>query len=241
MIDSIKAGWDIHSANAYNMYKKRDEKITFEAIEAAKQKKDGRKEALNDFEMMLLRLRDGAKTVGLGVMFGEGPTKMAHQLKLAGGRDEAMLLIQDFFATYPEIQSLIHFAHDHAHEHESMYTMLGRCRRFHRINNPYNTGVAAAEERQAFNHLIQGSEVEVMKLAMLQLHHNQDFQDCGGKLAGVVHDELLAFGPKENIVDILEIQKAIMGDPLRWGPIQLQLPVPVNPDGAHGTRWSAVH
>jgi len=241
MIDGIKAGWDIHSANAYNMYRKRDEKITFEAIEAAKKKKDDRKEALNDFEKMLLKLRDGAKTVGLGVMFGEGPTKMAHQLKLAGGRDEAMVLIQDFFDTYPEIKQLIDYAHDYAHEHESMYTMLGRLRRFHRINNPYNTGVAAAEERQAFNHLIQGSEVEVMKLAMLQLHHNQDFQDMGGKIAGVVHDELIAFGPKENIADILEIQKAIMADPLRWGPIQLTLPVPVDPDGAHGTRWSEVH
>lgn len=239
MLEAIANGWDIHSANAFNMFNRKDARVTYEALEAAKAKKDARKDALNDVEKMLLKRRDSAKTVGLGVMFGEGKGKMAHQLKISP--DDAGELIMGFFETYPNIQKLIYSSHDYAHENEFMYTMLGRIRRFHRINNPYSTGVAASEERQAFNHLIQGSEVEVMKLAMLQLHHNPLFKELGGKLAAVVHDELIAFGPNENIELILEIQKTIMADPLRWGPIQLQLPVAVDPDGAYGTRWSLVH
>lgn len=239
MMEAIRNGWDIHSANAFNMYKQRDPRITYEAVTAAKAVKESKARALDDFEKMLLKCRDGAKTVGLGALFGEGPGKMAHQLRIS--KDDAKELIYTFFSTYPKIKALISGMHDFAHEHEMTHTMLGRIRQLYKINNPYNTGLVASEERQAFNTLIQGTEAEMMKLAMLRIAHNADFQALGGQIAIAVHDELIIFSPKENTEDLKYIVREMMREPLKWGPINIDFPVPIDPDGNAGERWSLIH
>jgi DNA polymerase-1 len=224
------------------MYGPRDERITYQAIDQAKTNKELREKLgrpLSDFEKFLLKKRDSSKTVGLGVLFGEGKTKMAHQLGIEV--HEAAELIDTFFTTYPNLKKLIDDTHKECHELEFAYTMLGRIRRLHMINNPHNYGKVAGEERAGFNHKIQGSEVEVMKLAMLQIDANEDWNDLGGELALTVHDELLSFVPHDTAKEALEVKKALMADPLNWGPIRLQLPVGLEPDGGVGRSWLDVH
>lgn len=239
MLEAIRAGWDIHSANAANMYAHVDSQATYQNIEGAKRIKDARERALEEFEKVLLTYRDGAKTVGLGVLFGEGPTKMEHQLKLPPG--EGKRLIADFFAAHPNLKKLIDDTHAECHLNEYAYTMLGRIRRLHKINNPYNYGQVASEERAGFNHLIQGSEVEVMKLAMLQIDACEDWHALGGELCMTVHDELMSTAPDDTADECLEIKMSIMEDPLQWGPISRRLPVSVRPDGAKGRNWAEAH
>ena len=239
MMEAIRNGWDIHSANAFNMYKHRDHRVTYEAITAAKNVKEAKKRALEEFEKQLLKYRDGAKTVGLGALFGEGPTKMSHQLGITV--DDAKSLIQTFFDTYKRIKALIDQMHEYGHDTETTHTMLGRIRRLHQINNPYNYGKVAAEQRIAFNTLIQGSEMEVMKCAMLQIHANKELRELGFRLSLTVHDELIGFSPKPNSAEAHERVKAIMAKPLKWGPIDIDLPVPVDPDGAFGRDWASIH
>jgi DNA polymerase-1 len=239
MLENIRRGWDIHSANAFKMYSPQMSSVTYEAITEAKEAKEARTRALRAEEAALLKLRDAAKTVGLGVLFGEGAGKMAHQLKIS--QQEAQGHINSFFAAYPNIKRSIDDAHDYAHDYEFMYTMLGRIRRMHRINNPYSMGVAASEERQAYNHLIQGSEAELMKCAMLRIDADPDWNALGGKLTMNVHDELLSIAPKDTSAECFAIKKALMADPLQWGPIRIKLPIPIDPDGGVGDRWSDIH
>jgi DNA polymerase I len=242
MLEAIRNGFDLHSANAANMYGPKDERIKYEAIDKAKTCKEMREKLgrpLSDIEKLLLKKRDGAKTVGLGVLFGEGKTKMAHQLGIEV--HEAAELIDTFFTTYPNLKKLIDDTHTECHELEFAYTMLGRIRRLHMINNPHNYGKVAGEERAGFNHKIQGSEMEVMKLAMLQIDASPDWNALGGELALTVHDELLSFAPEDCAEDALEVKSALMADPLRWGPIRLRLPVSVKPDGGIGRSWTDVH
>ncbi len=230
MMDSIRAGWDIHSANAANMYAD----ATYEGIIEARRKKD-EKIDLDAFDKKMLRYRDGAKTVGLGTLYGEGAKKMADQLGIS--TDDARELIETFFVTYPHIGGLIDEMHDYAHETETTHTMLGRIRRLHRINSS-NGGLVAAEERQAFNTLIQGSGAEMMKLAILRVGSSKEFRELGGKLCLTVHDELISRGPADTAQDIYEVKERLMADPYRWGPIQLKYPVPIPPDGSVAFRWS---
>lgn len=242
MLDAIRAGFDLHSANAANMYGPKDPRVTYEAIDKAKNCKELREKLgrpLTDLEKYLLKKRDGAKTVGLGVLFGEGKTKMAHQLGIEV--HEAAELIDTFFTTYPNLKKLIDDTHKECHELEYAYTMLGRIRRLHMINNPHNYGKVAGEERAGFNHKIQGSEMEVMKLAMLQLDASPEWNALGGRIALTVHDELLSFAPADCAEDALEVKSAIMADPLNWGPIKIQLPLSVKPDGGIGRSWTDVH
>jgi len=241
MMEAIRNGWDIHSANAAAMYKS-DPKVSYEGIMAAIARKDAGKTdktiKLTADEYYLLKKRDGAKTSGLGALYGEGPTKMSQDLKCS--KEDAMDLIETFFNTNKRIKAEIDRMHEFAHNHEFTYTMLGRMRRLHRINNNYNQGLARAEERQAYNTLIQGSGSEMMKLAMLQISHDEEFNELGGILILTVHDELIARAPKASSKRCAEIMKAKMGDPYNWGPIRLKYPVPVDPDGAVGYRWTDV-
>lgn len=242
MLEAIRKGWDMHSANAMNMYLRKNANATYDNIDAAKAAKELREKlgrAMTALEKELLKLRDNAKTVGLGVLFGEGPQKMALQLRIT--IDEAKTLISDFFETYPNIRKLIDEAHAEAHEHESAWTMLGRYRRLHQINNAYNYGAIASEERKAFNHKIQGSEVEIMKLAMLRIDACPEWHALGGELCMTVHDELMGFAPEETADDCLELMCALMADPMQWGPISLRLPISIAPDGGMGSNWTEAH
>jgi DNA polymerase-1 len=237
MMEAIRKGWDIHSANAANMYKT-DPLVSYEAIMSAKDKKERKDPSFGDSDKYLLKKRDGAKTSGLGALYGEGAAKMAQDLKCS--KDEAQDLIDTFFDTNRRIHASIEYMHEFAEQNEYTYTMLGRMRRLHRINNAYNRGIAAAERRQAYNTLIQGSGSEMMKLAMLQIAHDKEFNELGGILILTVHDELIARAPKETSKRCAEIMRAKMGDPYNWGPIRLTYPVPVDPDGAIGHRWTDV-
>ncbi len=232
MLEAMRQGYDIHCANAAGMYKS-VEGATYEALMSAKQKKE-ESQALSDFDKMLLKFRDGAKTVGLGVLYGLGKTKMAHALKIS--TDEAQELIDRFRIANPDVKNLIDEMHRFAHDNEFTYTMLGRIRRLYRINSNKG-GLVAQEERQAFNTLIQGSGSEMMKLAIVRIGTNPDFESLGGKLSLTVHDELVARSPKNTSKDALHLMKEMMGDPYNVGPIQIQYPVPVTPDGKCGTRW----
>ena len=239
MLEAIRNGWDIHSNNAVNMFGPRDPRVTYAALEQARIVKDSDRTKLTDLMKFLLTRRDQAKTVGLGVLFGEGPMKMGHQLRIE--MEEAREFIEDFFRTYPNLKKLIEHTHREAHENEFAHTMLGRMRRLHQINNTLNFGKVKSEERQAFNMLIQGSESEIMKLAMLQIDASEDWHSCGGELCMTVHDELMAFAPNETARTCLSLMKAYMADPLNYGPVKIRLSVPVDPDGQIGDNWSEAH
>jgi DNA polymerase I-like protein with 3'-5' exonuclease and polymerase domains len=237
MLEAIRKGWDIHSANAAAMYKT-DSKVSYEAIMEAKRKKEERDPGFSDLDKYLLKKRDGAKTSGLGALYGEGPNKMAQDLKCSV--DEARDLIETFFRANPRIREQIEYMHSFAEVYGFTHTMLGRVRRLHRISNDLNPGVAAAEKRQAYNTLIQGSGSEMMKLAMLQISNDPEFCDRGGRLALTVHDELVARAPKPSSARCAAIMKEKMSRPYNWRGIVIDYPVPVDPDGAIGYRWSDV-
>ncbi len=229
LMDAIRQGWDIHTANATNAYG-----IPYEDIQAARAKKDA-KQPLSDYEKRCCEARDGAKAIGLGTMYGEGAGKIAMTLGIS--KEKAQGDINKFFAANPELEALIHNSHAFAHEYGYTYTMLGRMRQLHRINSGMR-GLEAEEERQAFNTLIQGSSAEMMKLAILRIDNDPRLQELGSHLLLTVHDELISEAPDDVTNDVREIKRELMGDPYRWGPIDLTYPVPIDPDGSIAKRWS---
>jgi DNA polymerase-1 len=186
----------------------------------------------------MLKRRDAAKVVGLATLYETSAKRIAAELKCS--EEEAEGYKTGFALTYPKIAAQVQYMHKFAHVNEFTYTMLGRMRRLHRINNSYNRGQVGAEERQSYNTLIQGTGAEMMKLAILRVHYNKDFQSLGAKLILTVHDELIAKSPKGVTKDVAEVMKSMMAEPFKWGPINIDLPVPIDPDGQYGYRWSDV-
>lgn len=229
MMEAVRKGWDIHNANTSNMFN-----IPYEEVAAAKKKS---KQEATKRDLEVINFRNQAKTVGLGTLFGEGPTKMAMQLNIT--RERAFELKDTFFQTYPSIYDNIMFYHGFARENGFTFTMLGRMRRLHRIGSRLsNNKVIAQEERQAYNTGVQGSAAELMKLAMLLVDNNKDLKSLGGQLLLSVHDELVGESPKDTTKDCAEIMANLMGSPIHWGPLQMEYPVPIRPDIGVAHRMS---
>lgn len=233
MMEPIRKGWDIHCANAVNMFPR--DGFTYTDIEEARRKKEA-DEPCSVFEKLMLSRRAVAKVVGLATLYETSAQRISTELKCSLEEAESHKL--GFSRAYPAIAADVERMHAFAHEYEFTHTMLGRMRRLHRINNSYSYKEVGAEERQAYNTLVQGTGAEIMKLAILRVHYSKEFQELGGRLILTVHDELIAKCPKETSKEAAAIMKRLMSEPFKWGPIDIDLPVPVDPDGKIGHRWS---
>lgn len=231
MMEDIRKGWDVHNANTARIYA--DKGATYEDVAAAKDKK---KDELTDWDKQLLVWRNNAKTAGLGTLYGEGKYKMAADLKIDPSEAGE---IQDLFrAKYAAIAAFEQNIKDYSYENGYTFTMLGRKRRLHRIQDQNNPGLAAAEERQALNTAVQGSGAELLKLAMLRCYHDPELRSLGFQLLINVHDEIVAEAPTENAERAQQRMVELMADPYRWGVIDITYPVPIDPDGSVGANWA---
>ena len=73
-----------------------------------------------------------------------------------------------------------------------------------------NSRKIADAERQCMNSVVQGSAADLTKLAMIELHNNQELRDLGFKMLIPVHDEIIAECPKENSARCAELMSQCM-------------------------------
>jgi DNA polymerase I-like protein with 3'-5' exonuclease and polymerase domains len=230
MLEAMRRGWDIHSANAPLMFSD----VTYEDIMGAVEKKEA-KASLTDYEKYCLKRRGHAKETGLASLYGQGPRSVAE--KLGCSVEEAKDLIFTFFDRFKNIDELRHNTWDFAYANEMTYTMLGRIRRLWSINGG-NRGLEAADKRKALNTAVQGSAAEMMKLAIIRVGQSKELKQLGFKQLLTVHDEIIGEVPTAHAKEANEIMCNLMGDPYRVGPIQLTYPVSIQPDGVIIKRWS---
>lgn len=216
MIDAFKNGKDLHMITACNMFKKTPDKVS---------KKE----------------RDIAKAVNFGISYGEGPTALAEQLGIT--KDEAILYVDGFFATYPMVLPWIESTKRYAHEKTYVRTLLGRYRRVPEINEPFAGdprdkleqrrvfGIRARAERQAVNAVIQGTAMDIIALAMIHIDKQMD-KYC--KMLIQVHDELVFECVEDKVKTYAELIKQEMEHPFSDG---YELRVPIETDVMVVDRW----
>lgn len=229
MMDAMRKGWDIHSANAAQLYPE----VSYEEIQDARKRKDENLELDARMKHALSRRVD-AKALGLGTMYLQGAFTMSQTLGCS--QQEAQEKIDLFFSTNEAILALVEDIQGYAHQFGHAHTMLGRKRQFHMINSSAG-GLVAQERRQAWNLAIQGSGAEIMKLAILRCGSNSALAQLGNEAVMTVHDELIYRGPTETEAESVRIMGELMADPFRVGPIQMDYPVPLPPDGGGAPCW----
>lgn len=75
-----------------------------------------------------------------------------------------------------------------------------------------NGGKIADATRQCVNARIQGSAADLTKLAMIELHKNEELKELGFRMLVPVHDEIIAECPEENIKRCSELLAKVMSD-----------------------------
>lgn len=137
-------------------------------------------------------LRRKAKTINFGIIYGQSGYGLAQQLKISN--KEANDIIKAYFKTYPEIESYIDFYKDFARKHGYVETLFKRRCYIPNINNK-NFNVRQFAERQAINAPLQGSNADIIKIAMTKIH--KELNDQPIRMVLQIHDELIFEGTKE--------------------------------------------
>ncbi len=160
-------------------------------------------------------MRRRAKVINFGVMYGMGVVSLQKALAAPGGapvpRAEAQKFYDDYFKTFSGLAEYLGKVKKETARRGYTETAFGRRRYFEGINSrlPF---IKAAAERMAINAPIQGTEADIIKLAMnhadLWLKENKLSEKV--RLILQVHDELVYEMEKSLVKKVAPEIKKIM-------------------------------
>jgi DNA polymerase I-like protein with 3'-5' exonuclease and polymerase domains len=171
--------------------------------------------------------RPDGKTLVLAIAYGVGPTKIAGDIGCT--MTEARELMDYFARSFPKIPQHKRRVLSHAKRDKYSETIFGR-RRYLDIDSR-DEAIRAMAERQAYNHLIQGSAADIMKIALANVHASLPDE---ATMLMTVHDEIVVTVPYALVDEVMEIVRAEMEGACPSRHIK----VPLVADVKSGYRWS---
>ena len=206
MLQAFQSGEDIHTVTAAKVYK-----VSFDAVTR--------------------EMRDKAKTVNFGIIYGISAFGLQQRLNIP--RHEASELIENYFEKYPGVQAYIDSTIAFAKQHGFVATCTGR-RRYIRDINSKSRNVVNAAERLAMNSPIQGTAADMLKIAMIRTHKALVEGGFSTKMVLTVHDEIVFDMPIDEQERVMPVIEASMKNtlPMRV-PIEVELGV--------GRNWLEAH
>lgn len=144
-------------------------------------------------------MRRRAKIINFGILYGMGVNALKTQLGTSLA--EAHQFYEDYFTTFKTLAEYLESTKGYARKHGFTETLFGRRRQFPEMKSPLPY-VRAQAERMAINAPIQGTQSDIIKLAMVEI--NTLLEKEGKKddvhLLLQVHDELV-YEVKEEMRD----------------------------------------
>jgi DNA polymerase I len=208
MGDAFKNRRDIHTATAAKVYGVDEKDVTKE-------------------------MRYKAKSVNFGIIYGQGAFGLADNLGIS--RTEAKTIIDNYKKQFVNIQKYMDDTINFAREHGYVQTLMGRKRWLRDINSS-NFTVRGFAERNAINSPIQGTAADMIKLAMVKIHHEFNKHKFKSKMILQVHDELVFDAVREEVEPV----KAVILDSMR-SALPLPNGVPVEAEIGAGENWLEAH
>lgn len=200
LMQMFNDGADIHTATAAQVYNRAPDEVT-------------------------KQMRRDAKVINFGVLYGMSP----HGLSIATGmtRDAAQHFIEKYFELRKPLLDYMNHLKEFARTEGYVETLFGRRRPMPDIHSS-NFIVRQAAERAAINMPIQGTEADLMKLAMVQLEER--LVGTGAKQLLQIHDSILVECPEKDAKKIAELLKDTMESVYK-------LPVKLTVDTTTGKNW----
>jgi DNA polymerase-1 len=206
MIDDFLSGSDIHAATAAKIFGVKISDVTRE-------------------------MRSRAKTANFGIIYGISSFGLSERLTI--GRKEAKELIDGYFNSYPGVKRYMDESIRKAREKGYVTTMFGR-RRYLRDIHSRNQVVRGNAERNAINAPIQGSAADIIKVAMVRIHHKMKEGQYLSKMILQVHDELI-FEVVPNELD--RLREMVINEMTNAA----KLDIPLKVDWGTGRNWLEAH
>lgn len=200
LIQMFNDGADIHTATAAQVYNRQPDEVT-------------------------KQMRRDAKVINFGVLYGMSP----HGLSIATGMDftAAKHFIDKYFELRKPLLEYMNHLKEVARKDGYVETLFGRRRPMPDIHSS-NFMVRQAAERAAINMPIQGTEADLMKLAMVNIE--KKLEGTNAKQLLQIHDSILVECPEEDGEKIAKLLKDTMES-------VHDLPVALTVDTAIGKNW----
>ena len=206
MIEVFREGKDLHAATAANIYKKPIDEVTRDE-------------------------RTKSKRANFGIIYGITVFGLAERLDIP--RDEAKMLIDGYFETFPQVHDYMEQSKEIARRQGYVTTLFGRRRYLPDINSA-NATVRGFAERNAINAPIQGTAADIIKVAMIRIYQRFKAEGIKSKMILQVHDELnFSVCPEEK-----EKVQAIVLEEMQNA---FQMRVPLVADCGFGENWLEAH
>lgn len=183
-----------------------------------------------------LEMRRRAKVINFGILYGMGVNALRAQL--GSTTAEAHQYLEDYFSTFKTLSEYLEKTKGFARKHGYTETLFGRRRQFPEMKSslPY---VRAQAERMAINAPLQGTQADIIKLAMVRvddmLREEEASEDA--YLLLQVHDELVYEVKNERLNVLSENIKHIMESVL---PATETNGVPIIATMKHGLDWGSM-
>jgi DNA polymerase-1 len=206
MIRVFREGKDLHAATAATIYKKNIDDVTRDE-------------------------RTKSKRANFGIIYGITVFGLAERLDIS--RDEAKMLIDGFFQTFPRVHDYMEQAKQTARERGYAETLFHRRRYLPDINSR-NATVRNFAERNAINAPIQGSAADIIKVAMIRISERFKAEKIRSKMILQVHDEL-------NFSVVPEEKSRVEAIVLEEMQNAFRLNVPLVADCGWGDNWLEAH
>ena len=175
--------------------------------------------------------RRKAKEVNYGIPYGVSPWGLAQRLRCSV--QEAGELIDQYQRTYPDISRWLVETVEEAREKGYVETLLGR-RRYVPTINARNRIERSFAERVAVNMPIQGTQADMIKIAMVNIHRRMKAEGLQSRLLLQVHDELVFEVPPDEEQAMRRLIEEEMVN-------ALPLNVPIEVDINTGDNWLDAH
>jgi DNA polymerase-1 len=184
LVDMFNRGADIHTATAAQVYGRELEDVT-------------------------KQMRRAAKVINFGILYGMSP----HGLSVATGmtREQAVTFIDKYKALRQPLFDYIDHLKAQAQKDGYVETMFGRRRPMPDIHSS-NFIVRQAAERAAINMPIQGTEADLMKLAMIKVEAILRAQHDNCHMLLQIHDSIVVECPADVADRIAELLKDTMAN-----------------------------
>ena len=206
MMEAFREGHDIHRATAAKIWHEDIDKVT-----DAQRKK--------------------AKQANFGIIYGITTYGLAQRMDISNA--EAKDLIQDYFRTFPKVQAYMEHAKEVARAKGYAETLFHR-RRYLADINSRNATVRGFAERNAINAPIQGTEADIIKVAMVRIWERFKKEGIRSKMILQVHDELnFSVYPEERE----KVERIVIEEMQNAYPLN----VPLIADAGWGKNWLEAH
>ena len=201
-VEAFRAGGDIHRQTASIIFGVAIDQVTAE-------------------------MRSRAKTINFATIYGQGAHSLSRQLKVEHA--EAKTFIETYFERFAGVRRFLDATVEQARERGYVETIFKRRRYIPELKDR-NFNIRAFGERTAQNSPIQGSAADLIKVAMIKIHHALIAKKMDSRMLLQVHDELVFECPRDELSELQTLT-------VREMTTAVKLDVPLVVDVGTGLNW----